>query len=121
MPTVRWMSKNHPGGQLLGGETVGVEVGGHVHEHLVDRVDVDILRGHILEIDLVDLRAVLHVQGHPGRGHNVVQAHGGVSSNLVSSQEQLASFWPGAFRRRSSLICFTRWITSNSLARPEMP
>ena len=74
--------QNHPGGQLLGGEAVGVQVTGHVHEHLVDGVDMDVLRGHIFKIDLVDLCTVLHVQGHPGRGHDIVQAHGGISPDL---------------------------------------
>jgi len=54
-------------GEIMGGELVGVQVVRHVHEHLVDGVDNDVLRRNVLEVDLIDAGAVLHVVRHPGR------------------------------------------------------
>ena len=48
-------------------EFVGIQVVRHVHEHLVDGVDYDVLRRDILEVDLIDAGAVLHVVRHPRR------------------------------------------------------
>ena len=48
-------------------ELVSIQVVRHVHEHLVDGVDHNIFRGNILEINLIDAGAVLHVIRHPGR------------------------------------------------------
>ena len=74
--------QNHLYRQLLGGEVIGFQVGGGVDEHLIDGVDVNVLRRHILQVHLVDAGAVLHVQGHPGRGHQVVQGHIGMGLHL---------------------------------------
>ena len=51
----------------MGGELVGIQVVRHIHEHLVDGVDNDVLRGNILEINLIDTGAVLHVVRHSRR------------------------------------------------------
>ena len=63
-------------GQLPGGHLVGIQVIGDVHEHLVDGVGKDIFRGHILQVDAVDLRAPVDVVSHPGWGHDIVQSQG---------------------------------------------
>ena len=44
----------------------------HVHEHLVDGVDHDVLRRDVLEVDLIDAGAVLHVVRHPRRSDDEV-------------------------------------------------
>ncbi len=44
--------------QLARGQAVGREIGRDIHEHLVDRIDVDILGRDVLQIDLVNARAV---------------------------------------------------------------
>ena len=38
-------------GEIMGGELVGVQVVRHIHEHLVDGVDYDVLRRNVLEVD----------------------------------------------------------------------
>ena len=59
-------------GQLPGGHLISVQVVGQIHEHLVDGVGIDVLRGHIFQIDAVYLGAPVDIVGHPGRGHDVV-------------------------------------------------
>ena len=54
-------------GEIMRRELVGVQVVRHVHEHLVDGVDHNIFRGNILEINLINAGAVLHVVRHPRR------------------------------------------------------
>ena len=55
-----------------GGHIVGFQVTGQVDEHLVDGVDMDVLRRDILEIDVVHLGAAPDVMGHARRGNNIV-------------------------------------------------
>jgi len=54
-------------GEIMGGELVGIQVVRHIHEHLVDGVDHNVLRRNVLEVDLIDAGAVLHVIRHPRR------------------------------------------------------
>ena len=54
-------------GEVMCRELVSIQVVRHVHEHLVDGVDYDVLRRDILEVDLIDAGAVLHVVRHPRR------------------------------------------------------
>ena len=69
-------------GQLPGRHVVGVQVVGHVHEHLVDAVGEDVLRCDVFQVDAVDFGAPVDVVGHPGRGHQVIQRQGGVAPHL---------------------------------------
>ena len=59
--------------EVVGREPVGAQVGRGVDEHLVDRIDVDVFRREIAQVDPVNLAADLHVVRHPGRGHDVLQ------------------------------------------------
>ena len=68
--------------QLTGGHPVGWEVAGDVHHHLVDGVDMDVLRGDVFQVDVVDLGADLDVPRHPGRGHQVVHRQGRIGLQL---------------------------------------
>ena len=43
---------------------------------------MDILRGDVFQVDLIDAGAVVHVFGHVGRGGDVVQSEGGISCNV---------------------------------------
>ena len=52
----------------MGRQPVQGQVIGRVDEDLVDGIDMDIFGRDIFQIDLVDLRAHLHVQGHPRDG-----------------------------------------------------
>ena len=77
-------------GDARGGEHVGAdalaelarrasverEVVSHVHEDLVDGVDVDVLRREVLEVDAVDVGGALHVERHARRRHDVVEILG---------------------------------------------
>ena len=51
---------------------VDFQIGGGVDEYLVNGIDMDILRRHEFQIELVDLGADTHIPGHLGRGHNIV-------------------------------------------------
>ena len=46
---------------------VHAEIIRHIHEHLIDGINDNILRSNILHVDPVDPRAVLHVKCHPRR------------------------------------------------------
>ena len=61
---------------------VSFQVVGGVDEHLVDGVDMDILRGRVLEIDVIDARAVVHIIRHAGRGDDIVKLQGGIVFKL---------------------------------------
>ena len=52
------------GRQLPGAHLICTQISAHIHEHLIDRIDMDILGSHILQIDLIDLLAVCHVKRH---------------------------------------------------------
>ena len=59
--------EDHLLGQLARGDAVGVQIGRDVHENLVDRVNVDVLRRDVLQVDVVDARAVFDVVCHARR------------------------------------------------------
>ena len=65
--------RDHPLRELPPGQPVGAKVGGRVDHHLVDRVDVNILRRDIFKVDLVSPGAVLHVERHAGHRGDVVR------------------------------------------------
>ena len=52
---------------------VELQVGGGIDKHLINGIDMNVLRRHILEINLIDVAAVLHIVCHSGRGHDVIQ------------------------------------------------
>ena len=54
-------------GKLPGRQPVGAEIVGDVHEHLVDGVDHHVLRRDVLEVNLINAGAVLHVVRHSRR------------------------------------------------------
>ena len=69
--------------QLAGGHVIRLEVAGHVHHHLIDGVDVDILGRDVFEIDIVDLRADLNVFRHLRRRDKIAHRARRVSSQLA--------------------------------------
>ena len=64
---------NHFYGQLPGRLPVGMQIGAHIHEYLVDGIDMHILRRNIVQIYLIYLRAVFQIIRHTGRRYNVIQ------------------------------------------------
>ena len=54
-----------PKGQLMWSSLVGVEVVGNIHEHLINAVHMDVFRGNVFQIDLIDPDTVVDVKSHP--------------------------------------------------------
>ena len=54
------------------GKVKGILIGGQVQKYLVDRVDVDVLGRHKLQVHAVNLRGHLQVAGHAGHGGDVL-------------------------------------------------
>ena len=63
-------------------ELVGVQVVRHVHEHLVNGIDHNVLRRDVLEVDLIDAGAVLHVVSHARRRDDEVNGKGRILLQL---------------------------------------
>ena len=64
---------HHGHGKLVGAHVVIGQIARHINENLVDGVGVDIRRGHIFEVGLVDLGGNIQIPLHPGRRNNVAQ------------------------------------------------
>ena len=54
-------------------QVIGVQIGGGVDQHLIDRIDVNVFGRNVAQVDLVDPRAVLHVERHAGRCGDIRQ------------------------------------------------
>ena len=65
--------QNHRPGQLPGAHPIRPEIGRGVNEHLVNGIDMHILRRDVLQIDLIDPAADLHVARHLRRGGHIVK------------------------------------------------
>ena len=74
---------NHATSQLVGRYLVCFQVVGHIHEHLVDGVDVNVLGCHILRVDAVDAGAVVDIVGHTRRCHVVGDRQRRIGFQLV--------------------------------------
>ena len=64
--------QNHFHGQLPGRDSVCFQIVRHIHENLVDGIDMNILRCDISQIDIVNVGAAFHIMGHPGRCSDIV-------------------------------------------------
>ena len=58
---------HHGHGQFAGGHAVGAQVIRHIDEHLVNGINDNVLRSHVLEIGGVDAAAVFLVEPHARR------------------------------------------------------
>ena len=63
----------HGHGKLMGAHVVIGQIARHINENLVNGVGVDIRRGHIFEVGLVDLGGNVQIPLHPGRRNDVAQ------------------------------------------------
>ena len=70
-------------GKVMSGGAPGFQVIRGVHEHLVDGIDMNILRGHISGIDVIYSGAVINIKRHTGLGHNIVQLQMRVTGQLT--------------------------------------
>ena len=68
------IATNHCHGQFVSGHPVASEIGRHIHKHLVDAIDVDVLWRDIFQVNTVYLRADLYVVRHARRGCNIVNS-----------------------------------------------
>ena len=66
--------QNDGPGQFPGRHAVGVQIVGDVHHHLIDRIDDHIFLGHVFQVDLMNPGAVLDIESHSGRRHNIIEA-----------------------------------------------
>ena len=64
---------HHGHGKLVGAHVVVGQIARHINKNLVDGVGVDIRRGHIFEVGLVDLGGHIQIPLHPGRRNDVAQ------------------------------------------------
>ena len=65
--------QNNTHRQLPRRQAVKLKILRYVHKYLVHRIDDDILRRHITQINFVNSRAVFHIIGHPRRRNNKIQ------------------------------------------------
>ena len=57
----------------MGAHVVVGQITRHINENLVDGVGVNVCRGHIFEVGLVDLGGNIQIPLHPGRRNDVAQ------------------------------------------------
>jgi len=65
---------HHGHGKLVGAHVVIGQIARHINENLVDGIRVNIRRGHIFEVGLVDLGGHVQIPLHPGRRNDVAQS-----------------------------------------------
>ena len=73
MPVLYSTSRTIGHGKLVGAHVVIGQIARHINENLVNGVGVDIRRGHIFEVGLVDLGRNVQIPLHPRRRNDVVQ------------------------------------------------
>ena len=78
---------------LGGGHFVCAEIVGEVDKNLVNRVNVNVLGGDKLKVNLVNLRAHLHIPLHSRRRDNIVNHHLGVAVNVVGKVARSAELF----------------------------
>ena len=64
---------HHGHGKFMGAHVIIRQIARHINENLVDGVGVNVCRGHIFEVGLVDLGGHIQIPLHPGRCNNVTQ------------------------------------------------
>ena len=72
--------------EVAGGEFVEFQIRSRVDEHLVDGIDVDVVRRDVFQIDAVNLRTDLDVTRHSRHGNDVIQFQGRVRRQFRSAR-----------------------------------
>ena len=57
-------------GKFADAVAVGAQIACHINENLINGINVDVLRGNIIQVNVVDLRAVIHIQVHAASGYS---------------------------------------------------
>ena len=73
MPVLVQHLPHHGHGKLVGAHVVVGQIARHINENLVNGVRVNVCRGHIFEVGLVDLGGNIQIPLHPGRRNDVAQ------------------------------------------------
>ena len=64
---------HHGHGKFMGAHVIIRQIARHINENLVDGVGVNVCRGHIFEVGLVDLGGHIQIPLHPGWRNDVAQ------------------------------------------------
>ena len=64
---------HHGHGKFMGAHVIIRQIARHINENLVDGVGINIRRGYIFEVGLVDLGGHIQIPLHPGRRNNIAQ------------------------------------------------
>ena len=59
--------------QLVSSHLISTQIGRHIHEHLIDTIDMYIFRSNIFQVSLIDLGTHLYVVCHAGWGSDIVE------------------------------------------------
>ena len=86
-------------GEVPGAEAVSPQIVGYVHENLVNGIIDDILRGNILQVNIVNPGAPVHVMGHPGRSHDIVHGQTRVRFQLNIAGGGAGELPPGSLAK----------------------
>ena len=68
--------QNQPHGKFAGRQPVSFQVRGRINKYLIDGINMNVLRRHILQVGVVYFGAYFQVMGHLRRRHNIVQLQG---------------------------------------------
>ena len=85
---------DHPDRKRMRSDPIGRKIIRDIDENLVDRIDMDILFRDKAEINFIDLRAVLHVERHPGSCDDVIDGERGVRGKLLQKAGGAAKLCP---------------------------
>ena len=56
----------------MGSHAISLKIGSDIHENLVDRIDMDILRSDISQIDVIDFGTVINIMSHSRGRHQII-------------------------------------------------
>ena len=74
--------------QLLRGHLIHPQILCHIHEHLVDTVDMDIFLRNVLQIDSIDLRRIVDIELHPRRRHDIIDSRRDLEHSAPAGNSQ---------------------------------
>ena len=53
---------------------ITAQIGRHIHEHLIDAIDVNIFWSNVFQVSLIDLGTYLNIMSHAGWGNDKLHA-----------------------------------------------
>ena len=58
-------------GQFSCGQRIGIKVCGYVHKDFINRVNMNIFRSNVFQVNFIYFGAVFHIMRHTGRGDDI--------------------------------------------------